>query len=50
MPLPLIAALIGAALKGAAEEKGEQAVTMSKKKKSMKAKRPKAKSATAGGK
>jgi hypothetical protein len=43
MPLPLIAALIGAALKGAAEEKGKQAVAESKKKR-----RPKVKSAAAG--
>ncbi|MGA2022112.1 MAG: hypothetical protein ABSH02_16085 [Candidatus Sulfotelmatobacter sp.] len=31
MPLPLIAAFIGAALKGAAEEKGKQAVAPKKK-------------------
>jgi len=43
MPLPLIAASIGAALKGAPEEKGKQAVTAKKK-----TARKKAKSAKAG--
>lgn len=42
MPLPLIAALIGAALKGAAEEKGKQAVTPKKKSTRSKAKAAKA--------
>jgi hypothetical protein len=37
MPLPWIAALIGAALRGAAEENGKQAVAKSKKKRRPKA-------------
>lgn len=42
MPLPLIAALIGAALKGAAEETGKQAVAPKKKRASKRAKAAKA--------
>lgn len=45
MPLPLIAPLVAAAFKGAAEEKGKQAVAKKKKKRAPKAK---AKAAKAG--